>query len=130
MLYELVTSIQAVLGDNFIAAYLQGSFAIGDWDTDSDVDFLVAIGHEISEADLSALQTMHARLYALDPHWAKHLEGSYIPKETLRRGDPTRAPLLYLDNGSQAHKCSGHTAATLRDRGWRRPAQDQAGPTD
>lgn len=108
MLYELVTSIQAVLGDNFSAAYLQGSFAVGDWDTHSDVDFLVAIEHEISEADLSALQAMHARIYALDSHWAKHLEGSYVPKQTLRRGDPTRAPLLYLDNGSQALVRSNH----------------------
>jgi hypothetical protein len=29
VLQELVTGIRAVLGDNFIAAYLQGSFAVG-----------------------------------------------------------------------------------------------------
>ena len=44
VLHELVASVQTVLGDNFIAAYLQGSFAVGDWDNDSEVDFLIVIG--------------------------------------------------------------------------------------
>ncbi|MCI0699190.1 DUF4111 domain-containing protein [candidate division KSB1 bacterium] len=108
VLHELVTSIQAILGNNFIAAYLHGSFALGDWDAHSDVDFLVAIEHEVSEADLSALQAMHARIYDLDSTWAKHLEGSYFPKATLRRDDQTRAPLLYLDNTSRELVRSNH----------------------
>jgi len=108
VLHELVTSVQAILGDNFLAAYLQGSFAVGDWDTHSDVDFLIAIDHEVSETALAALQALHARLYNLDSNWAKHLEGSYVPKETLRRADPTRAPLLYLDNTSQVLVRSDH----------------------
>jgi predicted nucleotidyltransferase len=98
ILRELVTSIQAILGDNFIGAYLQGSFALGDWDVYSDVDFIVAIQHEVCEADLAALQAMHARIYQLESHWALHLEGSYIPKEILRRADPAKTPLQFLDN--------------------------------
>jgi predicted nucleotidyltransferase len=98
VLSELVTSIRGILQDNFIAAYLQGSFAVGDWDQDSDIDFLVAIDHEIPETDLQALQTMHARIYNLEIGWAKYLEGSYFPRELLKRADPSRAPLLYLDN--------------------------------
>src|SRR5258706_13433435 len=101
VLRELVTSAQAVLGDNFIAAYLQGSFAVGDWDNDSDVDFLIAIDHDVSEADLPALQAMHGRIYDLDSDWAKHLEGSYFPIALLKRDDPARTPLLFLDNTSR-----------------------------
>jgi predicted nucleotidyltransferase len=108
VLRELVTSIQAILGDTFVGAYLQGSFAFGGWDTHSDVDFLVAIDREISETDLAALQAMHARIYDLESNWAQHLEGSYFPKETLRRDDPTRAPLLYLDNTSRELVRSDH----------------------
>ncbi len=100
VLHELVTSMQVVLSDNFIAAYLQGSFALGDWDVHSDVDFLIAIQQDVSDVDLPALQAMHARIFDLDSNWAKHLEGSYFPIKTLRRADPTRKPLLYLDNGS------------------------------
>ncbi len=30
VLYEFVKSVQAILKDNFVSAYLQGSLAIGD----------------------------------------------------------------------------------------------------
>ena len=98
LLHELVISIQAISGENFISAYLQGSFAVGDWDAHSDVDFLVAIEHEVPEAILPALQAMHARIYNLETDWARHLEGSYFPREILKCGDPAKKPLLYLDN--------------------------------
>src|SRR5205823_11361190 len=39
ILEALVTSVQAVLGGSFVGAYLQGSFAVGDYDEHSDVDF-------------------------------------------------------------------------------------------
>jgi predicted nucleotidyltransferase len=98
VLHEFVTGVQRHLGDNFISAFLQGSFAVGDWDADSDVDFLIAIEHEVSDVELSALQTMHARIYNLESNWAKHLEGSYFPKEILKRNDPGKRELWYLDN--------------------------------
>ena len=108
LLHDFVTNVQTILGDSFTAVYLQGSFALGDFDIHSDVDFLVAIEHEVREAQLSTLQAMHARIYDLDSHWAKHLEGSYFPKGTLRRYDPTSEPLLYLDNGSRELVRSNH----------------------
>ena len=98
VLHEFVTSVQTILGSNFVSAYLQGSFAIGDWDTDSDVDFLVVVDHDISDMDLSALQAMHARIYNLETEWAKHLEGSYFTKEILKRSDPTKKEIWFLDN--------------------------------
>lgn len=101
VLHELVTGVQTVLGDNFMAAYLQGSFAVGDWDQDSDVDFLVAIQHDLSEADVMALQSIHSRIYNLECSWAQHLEGSYFPKEILKCAGPNRAPLVYLDNAHE-----------------------------
>lgn len=101
VLHELVTGVQAILGESFIAAYLQGSFAVGDWDAHSDVDFLIAIAHDVPEGDLSALQALHARIYHRDSAWAQHLEGSYVPRELLKRGDAARTPLLFLDNTSK-----------------------------
>jgi predicted nucleotidyltransferase len=41
VLRELVAWVQRILRDDFIGAYLQGSFAIGDFDIYSDVDFLI-----------------------------------------------------------------------------------------
>jgi predicted nucleotidyltransferase len=101
VLSDWLDSIQAVLGDTLVAAHLQGSFALGGFDADSDVDFLVAIREELSETQLSDLQIVHARIYDLDSSWAKHLEGSYIPLIDLRRYDPSSLPPWYLDNGSK-----------------------------
>ncbi len=108
VLNEFMTSVQAVLRDNFVAAYLQGSFGVGDWDNDSDVDFTIVIEHEVSDADLSALQAMHARIFHLESEWAKHLEGSYFPKAILKSGDPTKTELLYLDNAHDHLIMSDH----------------------
>lgn len=108
VLSELVSSIHASLGDNFLAAYLHGSFAVGDWDIHSDVDFLVAIKHELLDAELADLQTMHARIYNLKSQWAQHLDGSYVPQAVLKCYNGTAQPLLYLDNGSDHLVRSNH----------------------
>jgi len=108
VLQEMVTSLQAILGDHLLAVYLQGSFAAGDWDDDSDVDFLVVVSQEVSESELASLQVMHARIYDLDSCWAQHLEGSYFPRDMLRQDDPSKDPLLYLDNTSRELIRSNH----------------------
>ena len=96
----MVDGARAVLAENFVGAYLQGSFAVGGADEHSDVDFLVVTEHEITTEEEAGLQALHARLYALDVTWAQHLEGSYVTRARLRRIDPERAPLLFLDNGA------------------------------
>jgi predicted nucleotidyltransferase len=98
VLHELVAGIQEILENNFVAAYLQGSFAIGDWDNDSDVDFLIVTERDVSDSELLALQTTHTKIYNLESQWAKHLEGSYFPKATLKSSDPTKKELWFLDN--------------------------------
>ncbi len=122
VLEELVSSVRAILGDNFCGAYLQGSFAVGDADEHSDVDFIVAINDELTDDQLAALQAMHKRIYGLDPQWAQHLEGSYVPKDALRYVDPARSPYWYLDNGASELVRDNHcnTAVvrwSMRERG-------------
>ena len=97
ILREFVKSVQEILKDNFVSAYLQGSFAIGDWDNDSDVDFTIVIENDISDTDLQALQIMHARIYSLESEWTKHLEGSYFPKNIIKSGNSANKGLWYLD---------------------------------
>lgn len=100
VLRELVASARSILSENFCGAYLQGSFAIGEADVRSDVDFVVVTHGEVEADQLDGLQEMHKRIYGLDVPWAQHLEGSYIPKALLRRSDSTRTPFLFLDNGA------------------------------
>ncbi len=46
--YVMVESVQAALGDNFVGAYLHGSFAVGDFDQHSDVDFIIVVRTTLS----------------------------------------------------------------------------------
>ena len=108
VLQELVDSVRAALGNSFVAACLQGSFAVGDFDRHSDVDFIVAIEEELSDAHVHALQAMHERIYNLDCAWAQHLEGSYFPKGVLKDYSQRGKQLWYLDHGSRSLVRSDH----------------------
>jgi predicted nucleotidyltransferase len=88
ILQELLAGIQIVLGDHFIGMYLEGSLANGDFDQDSDIDFVVVTDVEVTEELFSALQAMHDRIAAIDSQWAIQLEGSYLSLQALRRYDP------------------------------------------
>ncbi len=120
VLRELVESVQAALGDNFVGAYLHGSFAVGDFDQHSDVDFIIVVQDDLSADEVQTLQRLHARVFTFGSAWAQHLEGSYFPKRVLRerprsegkrcyhgelRGD---TPLWYLHNGGHSLILSDH----------------------
>jgi hypothetical protein len=102
VLKELVVGIREILKENFIGAYLQGSFAVGDFDQHSDVDFIVVIHEELTDLEINALQELHGWIYSLPSPWAQHLEGSYFPKEILRISSRRGEKLWYLDNGSRS----------------------------
>lgn len=129
VLQELMESMQSVLGNNFVAFYLQGSFAVGDFDDHSDVDFIAVIKKDISESQLQALQVMHKRVYNLKSKWAQHLEGSYFPEDVLRDYTQNGMPLWYLNNGSQSLEWSDHCNTVLVRRVVREYGIVLAGPS-
>ena len=108
VLGELVAGVRAALDEALVGLYLQGSFAAGGFDRHSDVDFVVATEQELSDGHIEALDAMHGRIYDLDCGWAQHLEGSYFPKEVLRRCDQRGRPLWYLEHGSRSLVQSEH----------------------
>lgn len=101
VLARFVDDARGVLGANFAGAYLVGSFALGDADEHSDVDFLVVTAGEVSDEQLAGLQALHRGIHDLEVSWAKHLEGSYVPRDRFRTLDPGRGPFLFLDNGAR-----------------------------
>jgi hypothetical protein len=124
VLEELVTSVDVALDDAFVGAYLQGSFAVGDFDRHSDVDFIIAVRDELSERRVGALQAVHERVYGLGSEWAQHLEGSYFPVAMLRDHRQHARPLWYLDHGSRSLVRSEHCNTlvvrwVVRERGIR-----------
>lgn len=108
VLAALTAGIRATLGEVLLAVYLQGSWALGDADAYSDVDWLAVVARPLSAGEIAALEDLHRRLYALPSPWAQHLEGSYAPLDSIRADDPARTPWPYLDNGSQELVPSDH----------------------
>src|SRR5437762_7388276 len=113
VLRDFVDRAQAVLSSNFVGAYLQGSFAVGDFDLHSDVDFIVVIAEELSPSEVHGLQGIHERIYSLDIPWAQHLEGSYFPEDVLRDHERQGELLWYLDHGSRSLLRSAHCNTVL-----------------
>lgn len=99
VLSAFVAGVQAALGASLVAVYLQGSFAVGDFDAHSDVDFLVVTEKDVTSAQIEALQMLHADIFARASDWARHLEGSYFARNLLNQPESVgRDALWYLDN--------------------------------
>lgn len=127
VLAHFVEHVRQLLAANFVGAYLQGSFALGDFDDKSVVDFLIVVERDIADAEVPALNALHTAIHEFPEPWGHRLEGSYIPAAILRRrregssdvpGAPlpglgdARArqvyPLLYLDHGAKTLVRSEH----------------------
>lgn len=108
VLSRLVEGAQAILGPDFIAAYLTGSFALDDADGGSDADFVIVTRTFLRQEQQDAVQTLQRALYDSSDHWGKHLEGSYFSADLLRHSDPARLPIPYFNHGSRDLEFSDH----------------------
>lgn len=95
LLYE----VARILNDQFVGMYLFGSLANGGFDPHSDIDVLVVTKEEITRETFSALYSMQERISETDSPWAVQLEVSYIPKDALRRHDPSNNKHPHIDRG-------------------------------
>ena len=118
-----VDQIKAELAGNLIGIYLVGSIASGDFDLDSDVDFLVVTNTELTESNMKSLQEIQIKIHDIDYYPAKHLEGSYISISDLNNWSVVgEKKFYYFDNGSTAYEFSTHDNKwhvrwILRERG-------------
>jgi len=123
VLNTFVDEIKTELAGNLIGIYLVGSLASGDFDLDSDVDFLVVTNTELTESDMKSLQDIQIKIHNMDCYPAKHLEGSYISIGDLNNWNGVgEKKLYYFDNGSTAYELSTHDNQwhvrwILRERG-------------
>ena len=123
VLREFAAGLRVELAEDLVGAYLVGSLAVGDFDLDNDVDFLVVTRKELADATVRALQAMHVRVHGMGCYPAAHLEGSYFPQGMLNQAEAVGTELVwYLDNGSttferSTHCNQWHTRWVLRERG-------------
>jgi hypothetical protein len=122
LLLELVARVESILGDNFVGAYLTGSFALEAADLHSDCDFLVVIADRLTAAQEGALRELHDEIPTRPGYWAHNLEGSYAPRADLETLAGLHQPWLYVDRGWREMQWSTHCNTadarwTLRQRG-------------
>jgi hypothetical protein len=108
LLRELTERAAGILGDNFVGAYLQGSFAVGDADMHSDCDFLIPVHGPITADREAGLRALHDEIPTRPGHWTHHLEGSYPDKGELRTMAGLGRPWLYIDHGWREMQWSTH----------------------
>ena len=122
VLETFVSGVQDAVSANYVGAYLVGSLATGDFDRDSDIDFLVVTDGELTDPQVQSVRALHFEMHRLGCYPAQHLEGSYIPRDLLNRADQVGTqPLWYIDNGSTVlerslHDNNWHVRWILRER--------------
>jgi hypothetical protein len=80
--------------------YLYGSLSSGDFDPEtSDIDFLVVTAETLPDEIIAEMEAMHNKTWATSLKRAGELEGSYIPKDLIRRHDPDGAPCPTVNEG-------------------------------
>ncbi len=100
ILAVLHRSVKDVLAEQFIGMYLYGSLSSGDFNPEtSDIDFVVLTEDILSDATVSKLECMHKDIGSSGLKWASKLEGSYIPKDLIRRHDPNGHPCPTVNEG-------------------------------
>lgn len=122
LLAELVEHARGVFGDDFVGAYLVGSFAVGDADLQSDCDFLMVVRYPIGPERERAVRELWQELPLRDGFWTGHLEGSYADAEALGDLDRIGEPWLFIDHGHREMEWSDHCNRevvrwSLRERG-------------
>lgn len=122
VVHDLVTAAQEILGDAFVGAYLQGSFALGAGDLHSDCDFLVVVRSRPDAVQEAGLRALHRELPHRDGFWNRHLEGSYAVADDLRSVEGLGRAWLYVDHGWDEMSWSDHcnqawTRWILREHG-------------
>jgi hypothetical protein len=114
--------VRSILGDDFVGAYLTGSFALGAGDLQSDCDFLMVTKTKVTPDQERALRALHDEIPTRSGHWTHHLEGSYAPRADLETLAALDEQWLYVDHGWREMQWSTHCNRedvrwTLRERG-------------
>lgn len=122
LLCELVARVESILGENFVGAYLTGSFALGAGDLHSDCDFLVVTDHQVTPEQERALRELRDEIPTRSGRWPHDLEGSYAPRADLEKLTALDKQWLYIDHGWREMQWSTHCNTedvrwTLRERG-------------
>lgn len=115
-------AVRDILGSTYVGCYLQGSFALGAGDLESDADFVVVCTVLPSGDAEAELRRLHDEIPSRPGVWNQNLEGSYADAESLRTIAGLGVPWLFCDRGHREliwdeHCNTVHTRWILRNHG-------------
>jgi hypothetical protein len=113
---------RTILAGTYVGCYLQGSFALGGGDAESDADFIVVTTVPPAGAVEAALRRLLAEIPDRPGIWHRNIEGSYADLDSLRDNDGVGQPWLFADRGHRElvwddHCNTLHTRWLLRHHG-------------
>lgn len=122
LLAELLGHWRQILGINLVGVYIQGSFALGSGDQNSDCDWLVATRGPLTEPQVTELRVLHDEIPTRKEHWCHDIEGSYAPVAELASVDHLGRKWLFNDHGRRTlewddHCNRAHSRWILREHG-------------
>jgi predicted nucleotidyltransferase len=118
LLGQMVMEVRRILGEHFVGAYLQGSFALCDADMYSDCDFLVVTRRALTPAQEEGLRELHADIRTRPGFWVHHLEGSYAPQDELRSLSGLGKKWLFIDQGHSGSEMEWSTHCNTEVVRW------------
>ncbi len=122
VLTDLNQAARTILANSYIGFYLQGSFALGAGDLQSDADFIVVTAGPLTGAEQVQLRRLHNEIPTRRGVWNRNLEGSYADARSLRGRSGLGVPWLFNNHGHRTlewdtHCNSLHTRWILRNHG-------------
>ena len=104
LLDRLIAGLQAILNGKLINITLYGSLVTGDYDPRvSDVDLLVVLAADLTDAEFAALDHLHADLAAAQPDFRDRIEIAYVTAAALRTFKTQIHPLAVISPGEPFH---------------------------
>lgn len=101
---ELRDDLIATLGERLLGLYLYGSAVWGDFDPEiSDLDLTAVVASEITDADLPALEQMHADFVTRHPSWNGRVEVQYITPRALQSFREHSSSMANISPGEPLH---------------------------
>ena len=103
LLDQLLSRMQAILGEKLIGLYIFGSLVAGDFDyNSSDIDMIAAISSGLDEKEFEQLEAMHLNIMNHYKQWNDRIEIGYIAVEHLQKAQ-TYHSIALLSPGEPFH---------------------------
>lgn len=108
VLADLRRSARIILGTTYIGTYLQGSFALGAGDAQSDADFVVVVEVKPTHGAEDRLRQLHSDIPTRPGIWNRNIEGSYADAVALWSGAGLGVPWLFNGHGQRTLEWDTH----------------------